>query len=65
MSQVRQGLGEPQSKSARILAPRLNPPHATPAVSTASFVPLTATADLNRREMFEHKLIRPFDLLVP
>jgi len=23
-----QGLGEPQSKSARILAPRLNPPHA-------------------------------------
>src|SRR5258708_28413282 len=25
---ARQGLGEPQQKSARVLAPRINPPHA-------------------------------------
>ena len=28
LPKARQGLGEPQQKSARVLAPRLNPPHA-------------------------------------
>jgi hypothetical protein len=28
LPQTRQGLGEPQSQGARVLAPRINPPHA-------------------------------------
>src|SRR5215475_13940865 len=39
LPKARQGLGEPQSQSARILAPRLNPPHAPKTLQSRLIFP--------------------------
>src|SRR6476660_9533971 len=39
MSKARQRLGEPQSQGARLLAPRLNPPHAAKTLQSNMMFP--------------------------